>query len=63
MRKLSLLFAVLFALSALAQQPRPSPPGTADFAFADGKHIAIAYSRPKIQDPKTGETRVIYGKL
>jgi hypothetical protein len=63
MRKLSLLFAVLFALSALAQQPRPSPPGTADYKFADGKHIAIAYSRPKINDPKTGEVRVVWGKL
>jgi len=54
---------LLFALSALAQQQRPSPAGTADFTFSDGKKIAIAYSRPKINDPKSGEKRVIYGQL
>ena len=64
MKKLLIvLSAMLFALAALAQQPRPSPPGTADFSFQDGKHIAIAYSRPKINDPKTGQPRVIYGQL
>lgn len=55
---------ILFvALAALAQQQRPSPPGKADFAFADGKTITINYSRPKIRDPKTGEPRKIMGGL
>lgn len=43
--------------------PRPSPPGTADFKFADGKTIAIKYSRPYIRDPKTGQPRKIVGGL
>ena len=64
MRKIFAIAAtLLFAVSALAQQPRPSPPGTADFSFTDGKKITVAYSRPKINDPKTGEKRVIYGQL
>jgi hypothetical protein len=42
---------------------RPSPPGTATFAFADGKTIKIDYSRPKIRDPQTGQPRKIYGGL
>ncbi len=43
--------------------PRPSPPGTAEFKFADGKTITIKYSRPMIRDPKTGEPRKIMGGL
>ena len=46
-----------------APQQKPSPPGTADFKFADGKTIMIKYSRPMIRDPKTGAPRVIYGGL
>jgi Protein of unknown function (DUF2911) len=67
--------ALLLALTAFAQtspqgtqarparapQERPSPPGTADFKFDDGKTITINYSRPKIRDPKTGEPRKIMG--
>ncbi|MBZ5627303.1 MAG: DUF2911 domain-containing protein [Acidobacteriia bacterium] len=57
-----------FALAATAQMShdkskRPSPPGAATFAFADGKTITIDYSRPKINDPQTGKPRVIYGGL
>lgn len=54
---------LLAALAGMAQQQRPSPPGKADFAFADGKTITINYSRPKIRDPKTGEPRKIMGGL
>lgn len=49
--------------SASAPRPRPSPPGTADFKFADGKTIAVKYSRPYIRDPKTGQPRKIMGGL
>jgi hypothetical protein len=42
---------------------RVSPPGTAEFTFADGKKVTINYSRPYMKDPKTGETRKIYGGL
>lgn len=70
--------ALLLALAAVAQtspqapaaqpnanapQQRPSPPGTAQFDFADGKKITIAYSRPMIRDPKTGQPRKIFGGL
>ncbi|MBZ5570068.1 MAG: DUF2911 domain-containing protein [Acidobacteriia bacterium] len=56
------------ALAATAQMAhdkskRPSPPGAATFAFADGKTITIDYSRPKINDPQSGKPRVIYGGL
>ncbi len=49
--------------NARAPQQRPSPPGTADFKFDDGKTITIKYSRPMIRDPKTGQPRQIFGKL
>jgi hypothetical protein len=42
---------------------RPSPPGTANFAFDDGKTVTINYSRPKINDPHSGQPRKIYGGL
>lgn len=57
---------LVLALPSPAQQDkskRPSPPGTAEFAFADGKKITIEYSRPKINDPKTGQPRKIFGAL
>ncbi len=79
MRKLSLVLAVLLlALTAAAQtapQPcsavkpdekkaqRPSPPGCTDAKFSDGKLIGIEYSRPKINDPKTHQPRVVWGQL
>jgi len=55
--------AAFLAITSLgaAQGNRPSPPGTAEFKFADGKTITIKYSRPHIKDPKTGETRKIMG--
>jgi len=45
----ALLTLFLTVLTLAAQQDkskRPSPPGTADFTFADGKKVAIDYSRP-----------------
>jgi hypothetical protein len=59
--------ALIGATSLLAQEKkakkaRPSP---ADLAAAtiDGNAIKIAYSRPKVNDPKTGEPRKIWGGL
>ena len=60
-----LLTLVLVAQSSAQQDKskRPSPPGTATFKFDDGKTITINYSRPKINDPKSGQPRKIYGGL
>ncbi len=70
MRKLAVLgylsVFVFIAVLVYAQQDkskRPSPPGTATVSFNDGKHVTIEYSRPKINDPKTGAVRKIYGGL
>jgi hypothetical protein len=79
MRKLSLvLIALLLAVSAAAQSApqacssmkpdekkaqRPSPPGCTDAKFSDGKMLVITYSRPKVNDPKTQQPRVVWGQL
>jgi hypothetical protein len=79
MKKLFLAFvSLVLAVSALAQaapQPcssvqkdekkmqRPSPPACTDVKFSDGKMIAIQYSQPGINDPKTHQPRVVWGKL
>lgn len=65
MKRLAMVVCLIMlaGLVAAAQQQRPSPPGKAEFAFADGKTITIDYSRPKIRDPKTGEPRKIMGGL
>ncbi|MGH9540281.1 MAG: DUF2911 domain-containing protein [Terriglobales bacterium] len=55
----------MLALAGLAQanpRQRPSPPGTAQLTLGTTK-IAIAYSRPKIRDPRTGAPRKIMGGL
>ena len=57
---------LMLATQLSAQQDkskRPSPPGQATFQFEDGKTITIDYSRPKVNDPKTGQPRTIYGGL
>jgi len=51
MRRQAAILLTLFltVLTLAAQQDksqRPSPPGTADFTFADGKKVTIDYSRP-----------------
>lgn len=53
---------LLLATLAIAQKQedkskRPSPPGTAQFTFADGKKITVEYSRPSMR------SRTIYGEL
>lgn len=61
-----MLTLALVAMPGSAQQDkskRPSPPGTATFTFQDGKTITINYSRPKINDPRSGQPRKIYGGL
>ena len=56
-------------LSAAAQQPppdkskRPSPPGTADCKFDDGKTIHIDYSRPSMKGRQIYGGLVPYGKV
>ena len=39
---------------------RPSPPGVAETQL-NGKEVRIDYSRPKIADPQSGQTRKIFG--
>jgi hypothetical protein len=61
----SFIVILIFASCVLAQQDksqRPSPPGTAELTL-DGKKITVDYSRPKIADPKTGQSRTIMGGL
>jgi hypothetical protein len=60
---LVLMFTTGIVLAQAAPKSRPSPAGTAEFTFADGKKVTIAYSRPHTKDPKTGEVRKIYGGL
>jgi hypothetical protein len=49
--------------NAAAPKAKPSPPGSAELTFQDGKTVTIKYSRPKIRDPKTGQPRKIMGGL
>jgi hypothetical protein len=70
MRKLAVVaylsIFVLIGVLVYAQQDkskRPSPPATASVTFPDGKKITVDYSRPKVNDPKTGEARKIFGTL
>lgn len=69
MRKFTIVvlpFLLLTTVLLYAQQDkskRVSPPGTATVSFPDGKKITIDYSRPKIDDPKTGQPRKIMGGL
>jgi hypothetical protein len=69
MRKITIVvlpFLLLAAVLLYAQQDkskRPSPPGTATASFADGKKITVDYSRPNVNDPKSGQPRKIFGGL
>jgi hypothetical protein len=61
--KLLLSAALLLAISPLpAQQKRTSPRETVT-RQVEGATITIVYSRPFTKDPKTGETRKIWGAL
>lgn len=54
------------ALNLAAQQDksqRPSPPGTAEVAFDDGKKVTIDYSRPYAKGRKVVGGLVPYGKV
>lgn len=50
----ALIFLLTLSLSAQQQDKskRPSPPGTAEVAFADGKKVTIDYSRPFVKGRK-----------
>ena len=60
---------LVLGLSLAAQQTppdkskRPSPPGTADCKYADGKTIHIDYSRPSVKGRKIYGGLVPYGKV
>lgn len=61
-------FAVIITIitagmSAYAQQPPASPPGTASVSFADGKTITIAYSRPSMRGRQIFGGLVPYGQV
>jgi len=65
-----LLSAAVWAQSAPAapaaaapKAPPLSPPGQAEFAFADGKKITITYSRPLMRGRKIMGDLVPYGKV
>jgi hypothetical protein len=50
----ALVFLLTMSLSAQQQDKskRPSPPGTAEVTFADGKKVTIDYSRPSVKGRK-----------
>jgi hypothetical protein len=66
MNKISVLATVAaMALSALplaAQQKRTSPHETVS-SVIDGSRVTITYGRPYTKDPRSGETRKIWGGL
>ena len=63
--KTALIVALVTLVSAaplLAQQKRNSPHETIS-AVVEGNRITIVYGRPYTKDPKSGETRKIWGGL
>src|SRR5258708_4678002 len=54
--------AMACALPAIAQQKRLSPHETIS-TVVDGNRVTIVYGRPYTKDPKTGESRKIWGGL
>ena len=54
--------SLLGATSALAQQKRVSPHETVSKEI-DGSRVMVVYGRPYAKDPKSGETRKIWGGL
>jgi hypothetical protein len=66
---LVLTAVIALGLGVAAQQPppdkskRPSPPGTADCKYADGKTIHIDYSRPSMKGRQIYGGLVPYGKV
>jgi hypothetical protein len=65
-RCLALVLAVTAAMPAMAQQKRISPHETLSAVVGDrstGTRVTVTYGRPYTADPKTGETRKIWGGL
>ena len=67
LRKCSVVFAAIAVCSALAcaqqeKSKRPSPPGSAECKFADGKTVHIDYSRPSVKGRKIFGGLVPYDK-
>jgi hypothetical protein len=60
------MVVLMASLAVVAQQDkaqRPSPPGTAQVSFADGKKVTINYSRPFAKGRKIYGGLVPYGKV
>ncbi len=53
---------ILSSSPLMAQQKRVSPHETTG-AVIDGNRVTVVYGRPYTKDPKTGETRKIWGGL
>jgi len=61
---LSLLVVAALAAVTLAQEKKPlSPPGEATVTFADGKTVAIQYSRPSVRGRKIFGGLVAYDQV
>ncbi|HVP54165.1 MAG TPA: DUF2911 domain-containing protein [Candidatus Eisenbacteria bacterium] len=60
-----LTLLVILAIGSIAQEKKPplSPPGTATLTFANGKTIAIDYSRPSMRSRKIFGGLVPYGQV
>ena len=67
-RQIAVLLTMCVSVLTLAAQQadkskRPSPPGRAEFTFADGKKVTIDYSRPYLKGRKLGGEIVPYGEV
>lgn len=60
---LMMFVAVLTAAQEQDKSKRPSPPGTAEVTFADGKKVTIDYSRPSAKGRKVYGGLVPYGQV
>jgi hypothetical protein len=60
---LLLLPALLLAIAPLAAQQKRSSPRETVNTQVDGATITVVYGRPFTKDPKSGETRKIWGAL
>lgn len=57
-----LAVAMIGAIQASAQQPRPSP-HEATSQTIDGNRVSLYYGRPHMKAPRTGEVRKVWGTL
>jgi hypothetical protein len=57
------LAAILIGTLPVAAQPHKLSPHETTGAIVDGARITVIYGRPHTKDPKTGETRKIWGGL